>query len=135
MEQKEEGTEKKTRKQNWVTLVIQKRSCLWLAGRLPLSMTSPAYGQEATEESHTALMRNRLLQQMQTAGSGDLLQQQHHHRGSHSRDTAEVKVLAHDGSCWQQRFGEGCLQHPLRGSGHHHYLPSPGDNCRQQPPL
>ena len=82
-------------------------------------MTSPAYGQEATEASHTALMRSRLLQQMQQESCETLP-----FRSSAYLDTAED--LDHDRGCCQQGFGEGCLLQPLRGSGHHHYLPSPG---------
>ena len=86
------------------------------AGRLPMSMTSPAYGQEVTEASHTALMRNRLLQQMQAPSDADL-----HHLGSRYSPTTSQAAP-------KQRCDSRCLQPPLRGSGHHHYLPSAGEH-------
>jgi len=97
-------------------------------GRLPLSMTSQAYGQEVTEQSHTALMRSKLLQQMDMpSGTG-----QQHLSFKHSSSSSQAAS--------HERFsgGEGCLQPPLRGSGHHHYLPFAGEtqcqcNCLYLP--
>ena len=37
-----------------------------------MSMTSHAYSQEVTEESHTALVRSRLLQQMEASSTSDV---------------------------------------------------------------
>ena len=90
-----------------------------------MSMTSPAYGQEVTEASHTALMRNRLLQQMQAPSDADL-----HHLGSRYSPTSSQAAP-------KQRCDsrEGCLQPPLRGSGHHHYLPSAGEHDDYSNPL
>lgn len=83
-----------------------------------MSMTSKAYGQEATEVSHTALMQRRLLQQMHTRTDTD------------SRYSRDGCVRPDSGSPPQHRSGKdiggGVLQHPVRGSGHHHYLPSKG---------
>ncbi|DBB11360.1 TPA: hypothetical protein ACH3X3_006782 [Trebouxia sp. C0006] len=86
-------------------------------GRLPISMTSYAYSQEVTEESHTALVRSRLLQQMNASSTAD-----GQHLGSR-RSPSSAQTAP------QPRFAdaEGCLQPPLRGSGRHHYLPSAGD--------
>ena len=87
------------------------------AGRLPMSMTH-AYSQEVTEESHTALVRNRLLQQMEASSTSDL-----QHLASRRSPSSAQSVP-------QTRFAdaEGCLKPPLRGSGHHHYLPSAGEH-------
>lgn len=82
-------------------------------------MTSQAYGQEATELSHTALMQQRLLQQMQTATGAD----SRHSRDSHERSASGSRSQHRSGS---RDDAGGFMQHPVRGSGHHHYLPSTG---------
>lgn len=83
-----------------------------------MSMTPHAYSQEVTEESHTALVRSRLLQQMEASSTSDL-----QHLGSR-RSPSSAQTAS------QPRFAdaEGCLQPPLRGSGRHHYLPSAGEH-------
>ncbi|DBA76239.1 TPA: hypothetical protein ACH3X1_009959 [Trebouxia sp. C0004] len=89
-------------------------------GRLPMSMTPHAYSQEVTEESHTTLVRNRLLQQMEASSTADV-----QHMGSRRSPSRNAQTAP------QPRFAdaEGCLQPPLRGSGCHHYLPSAGDGA------
>ena len=85
-----------------------------------MSMTSHAYSQEVTEESHTALVRSRLLQQMEASSTSTADGQ---HLGSR-RSPSSAQTAP------QPRFAdaEGCLQPPLRGSGRHHYLPSAGEH-------
>lgn len=83
-----------------------------------MSMTPHAYNQEVTEESHTALVRSRLLQQMEASSAADA-----QHLGSR-RSPSSAQTAP------QPKFAdaEGCLQPPLRGSGRHHYLPSAGEH-------
>ena len=81
-------------------------------------MTSHAYSQEVTEESHTALVRSRLLQQMEASSTADV--QQLGSRLSPSRAQTAPQPRSAD--------AEGYLQPPLRGSGRHHYLPSAGEH-------
>ena len=88
------------------------------AGRLPMSMTSQAYGQEADERSHTALMRSRLVQQMQAPPDCHGMQPREGHPCTESRSVHGQKSA--------RAAAEGCFRQPVRGSGQHHYLPYAG---------
>ena len=83
-------------------------------------MTWEAYGQEADERSNTALMRSRLMQQMQTQPDAYEPQAREGHacigsRSLHQQRSAGAAV-------------EGCFRQPVRGSGQHHYLPYAGSS-------
>ena len=79
-----------------------------------MSMTS--HRQDAEEVSHTAWVRSKLLQQMQPSPG---LATQQSTDGGASWDLPKYRSGGgvNDSSCWG---------HPVRGSGHHQYLPLAG---------
>lgn len=90
-------------------------------------MTSQAYAQDVTQESHIALMRSKLLQQMQAPAADD----QSFARmlnGTHLPN--QQKLNGGEGYSQQSLRvpGQGFSQHSVRGSGHHHYLPTAGEH-------